>query len=182
MATKKTSTRKTAKKTASKKTATSGAKKPAAAKKTRRTKQRWKVGDVFQIDLPDGRYAYGRVYRDSAVGIYRAITDAPGQPPIGSNDFLFNVGMYEDVLDDGKVKIIGSDPFPSEDAAWPPPTFIKDAISGEYSVYHKGVISKSTKKRSAGLEEAAVWEYEHIVNRILAGNNSPEAWRGKEDE
>ena len=171
MATKKTASRKTA----ARKTATTGARKPAAAKKTRRTKQPWKVGDVFQIDLPDGRFAYGRVYHDASVGIYRQITDKPGQPPIGSGDFLFTVGMYDDILTYGQVQIIGADPFPDAESAWPPATCIKDSISGEYSLYHRGEITPSTKRRCAGLEEAAVWDYDHIVERIMDGGKPAKA-------
>jgi hypothetical protein len=30
-----------------------------------------KVGDIVEINLPDGQYAYGRVLRDASIGIYR---------------------------------------------------------------------------------------------------------------
>jgi hypothetical protein len=73
------------------------------SEKVRRRRLRFKPGDVFQISLPDGRYAYGRVYRDASVGIYRQITDEPDSPPVGSRDFMFNVGMYKDVLITGEA-------------------------------------------------------------------------------
>ncbi len=126
-----------------------------------------KVGDVFQISLPNGKYAYGRVYKDASVGIYRQVTDEPRQPPIGSRDFLFYVGLYQDVLKSGKWPIIGHDKFENSESAWPPPYCIKDILSGEYEIYHKGAIKKSTAEDCRDLEEAAVWDSPHIVDRIM---------------
>ena len=128
---------------------------------------RRKVGDVFQISLPNGRYAYGRIYRDASVGIYRKITDEPRNPPIGSRDFMFHVGMYDDIIKSGEFPIVGRDPFENSESEWPPPNFIKDQISGEYSVYHKGEIRKASESECKGLEEAAVWDSHHIVDRIM---------------
>jgi len=33
-----------------------------------------RVGDIFQIPLPDGRFAYGKVFRDASVGIYETFS------------------------------------------------------------------------------------------------------------
>ena len=50
---------------------------------------------------------------------------------------------------------------------WPPPAFIKDPISGEFSIYYKREIRPSDKDECKNLERAAVWEYAHIVDRIM---------------
>lgn len=134
--------------------------------KNNATKVKFSPGDVFQISLPNGQFAYGRVYRDASVGIYRKITDKMNQPPIGSRDFMFFVGMYEDVLSKGKVPIVGKDPFDNEEASWPPPYSIKDKITGAYRLYHKGKMRPSSKSEAAGLEPAAAWDLHHIVDRI----------------
>jgi hypothetical protein len=131
-------------------------------------RKRVRVGDVFQIPLPDGRYAYGRVYQDASVGIYRSITKQPLQPPIGSRDFLFTVGLYSDILEKGHWKIIGDDAFGSDESSWPPPNFVRDVISGQYQIYHKGVFRPAEPEEIEGLEEAAVYDSEHIVDRIVA--------------
>jgi hypothetical protein len=53
-----------------------------------------RVGDIFEIRLPDGRFAYGKVFRDASVGIYETVFDSPARPSIGSS-FAFVVGLYE---------------------------------------------------------------------------------------
>lgn len=137
------------------------------SKKAGRRKVRFKPGDVFQISLPDGRYAYGRVYRDASVGIYRQVTNEPHKPPVGSRDFMFNVGMYEDVLTSGQCPIVGHDAFESPEAEWPPPNYVKDVLSGAYRIYHKGQFRRASEAEHLGLEEAAVWELRAITDRIM---------------
>jgi hypothetical protein len=131
-------------------------------------RKRVRVGDVFQIPLPDGRYAYGRVYQDASVGIYKSITKQPFQPPIGSRDFLFTVGLYSDILEKGHWKIIGDDAFGTDESTWPPPSFVRDVISGQHQIYHKGLFRPAEPEEIKGLEEAAVYDSEHIVDRVLA--------------
>ena len=128
-----------------------------------------RVGDIFEVPLPNGRFAYGKVFRDASVGIYETVFDAPTRPPIKSA-FLFVVGLYEYILVDGVWLIIGHESFESTDAEWPPPCFIKDAISGEYSRYHKGVIIQSSETECRGLEQAAVWDTDGIIRRIIDNN------------
>ena len=125
------------------------------------------VGDVFQIPLPDGTFAYGRVYKDASVGIYRAITDEPNQPPIGSRDFWFIVGLYINVLEGGTWPIIGRDDFGASESAWPPPMYVKDIITGNYQIYDHGQLHDAVEREVIGLEEAAVWDADHIVRRIM---------------
>lgn len=135
-------------------------------KKSKRKRIRPKVGDIFQIPLPDGRFAYGKVFWDASVGIYRKVFDEPTEPPIRSR-FAFIVGLYDDILKSGVWPIVGHEPFASEEDTWPPPNYIKDIISGEYSIYHKGEIRPSTKEECRGLEEAAVWDAHHVIDRIV---------------
>jgi immunity protein 26 of polymorphic toxin system len=146
---------------------------------TERAKQRFRPSDVFQIALPNGKYAYGRVYRDASVGIYKQLSDDPNTPPIGSRDFMFFVGMYEDILTSGKVPIVGRDRFENEEAAWPPPYSVKDSITGAYRLYHKGKMRPSSKEEAGHLEPAAVWDLHHITDRIMAETRDQPGQRGR---
>jgi hypothetical protein len=51
-----------------------------------------RIGDIFQVPLPDGRFAYGKVFRDASVGIYETIFDTPASLPIKST-FVFMASM-----------------------------------------------------------------------------------------
>lgn len=131
-----------------------------------------RIGDIFQVPLPDGRFAYGKVFRDASVGIYETIFNTPANLPIQSS-FAFIVGLYDDILKSGTWPIIGHEPFGSTDEEWPPPHFIKDVISGEYSLYHKGVICPSSEAECCGLEQAAVWDADDVIARILRSEQYP---------
>lgn len=126
-----------------------------------------KIGDVFEIKLPNSKFAYGRVYNDAAVGIYQDIMNKPNSPPIGSRHFIFIVGMYKEILTSGEFPIIDRDPFDSSDDEWPPPSYIKDLMSGEYKIYHKGKIRESSYEECRNLEETAVWDSQEIIERII---------------
>jgi hypothetical protein len=126
-----------------------------------------KPGDVFQIPLPDGRFAYGRVYDDASVGIYSILTAEPFQPPTGSRSFMFIVGLYSDILARGHWRIIGHDAFDPQESTWPPPYYVRDMISGEYQMYHKGALRSAEPDEVKGLEEAAVYDADHIIERIV---------------
>lgn len=132
-----------------------------------------KPGMVVQISLPNRKFAHGRLYKDVSIAIYTRITDAPSQPPLGSRDFRFNIGIYNDALTSGKCVVVGDDPFRKDEDPWPPPRCIVDPITNECSIYHHGEIKKAPPEECRGLEVAAVWELEHIIDRILNGEESP---------
>jgi hypothetical protein len=136
--------------------------------KAKRKRIRPKAGDIFQIPLPDGRFAYGKVFRDASVGVYQKIFDSPTEPPIEA-PFAFIVGLYDDILKSGMWPIVGHEPLESEEDEWPPPNFVQDEISGAYSIYHKGEMRPSSEEECRRLERAAVWYAHHVIDRIMGG-------------
>jgi hypothetical protein len=127
------------------------------------------VGDILRIPLPDGRYAFGRVLRDASVGIYRETTAASGTPP-SATDYMFVVGVYDDVLASGRWPVVGHADFSNPEDEWPPPYCITDKITGRMSLYHKGQTRPASEAECRGREPAAVWDAHHIVERILKAN------------
>jgi hypothetical protein len=131
-------------------------------------KRRSKVGDVIQLTLEDGTYAYGRVLRDGAVAFYRHRSEVPNAPPIGSRDYQFVVGVYDDVLKSEQCPVVGRDHSEDLEDEWPPEQVIRDVITGKVrDLYHKGVIRKAIGGEGEELEPVAAWGYEHVVDRLM---------------
>ncbi|MEK4527032.1 hypothetical protein CXK86_13290 [Paenibacillus sp. BGI2013] len=129
-------------------------------------RKRIKLGDIYAIPLPNGKFAFGRRLKDASIAIYNVISDTIEEIP-QEEEYQFIVGVYDDVLKSGDWPVVENRPFPNEEEAWPPPACIIDRISGGYEIYHLGEIRPSTREESEGLEIAAVWEAHHIVDRIM---------------
>jgi Immunity protein 26 len=125
-----------------------------------------KLGDMLAIPLHDGRFVFGRVLNDASIGIYRYIAGSKDEPPPTETDYLFVVGVYRDVLTSGQWPRIAHIPFETEEESWQPPCVVCDPITGKRSIYHKGVIRSASVAECKDLEPAAVWDKEHIIDRI----------------
>jgi hypothetical protein len=128
--------------------------------------KRIRLGDVLAIPLNDGRFAFGRVLKDACIGIYRYVAIAKDAPPPLDTQYLFIVGVYRDVLTSGQWPVVARAPFGNEEEAWPPPNVVRDPIDGTCSIYHHGQMRPASLAECDGLEEAAVWEKEEIIDRI----------------
>jgi len=124
------------------------------------------VGDVIQLSLPSGRFAYGRVLRDASVAFYDETTSEPGQPPIGNRNYRFVVGVYDDVLRSDKCPVVGWDPSANLEEDWPPPHKVTDPITKTVRVYHKGTMRPAADYEHESLESAAVWDYKQVIERL----------------
>jgi hypothetical protein len=137
----------------------------------RKGQSRIKEGNVYAIPLADGKYAFcKKMHQESAsIAVYKHIGDAIENTP-KEEEYQFIVGVYIDVLKSGDWPLIENRPFSNEEESEPPPTYILDSISGEYSQYYKGEITPSNKEACRGLEAAAVWDAHHIIDRINGDN------------
>lgn len=128
-------------------------------------KQKEIIGGIYAIPLPDGTFAFGRLYREGLAIFKKRSTDMNNIPDF---EVDFYVGVYKDVLTDGKWPLVGTIPFKENEDIWAPPMFIEDMLRpGNYEIYHKGNIRKSTKEECIGLEYCAVWARNHVVDRLM---------------
>ncbi|MCA0984274.1 immunity 26/phosphotriesterase HocA family protein [Halobacillus yeomjeoni] len=135
-------------------------------------RQRIKTGDVLAIPLPDDTFAFGKIFNDAGIGIYKYIGKDYNDLP-QKEEFQFIVGVYDDVVKSGEWPKVDYRPFEDEESAWSPPSCIFDVISKGSSIYHKGEIYDSTEDECEGLEVAAIWEGHAIIKRIMGD----ESWR-----
>ena len=132
-------------------------------------KRRPNVGDVVQIDLPNGTYAYGRVLRErrwrSTVSGRLSRKTLRLEAAIDE----FTVGVYDDDLRSDHMPVVGYDPSIDLDDEWPPPFRCRDPVTGRVRLYARGQMRSATEEECQGLERAAGWAHHHLVDRLMGG-------------
>jgi len=101
---------------------------------------KYQLGDIVAIPLPDGRFGYGRIYRDLNIGIYQIVSESLlDVAQVRASPIARIVFFDPDLGTSPPWPVIGSHPFTTEEDAWGPPTR-PDPHSGW--VYHKGALRK----------------------------------------
>lgn len=130
-----------------------------------------KEGAFFEIVLPNGKFSYGRIlpkanYAFYDIYEYQRITDIE---KIQAKEILFIISVYKFAITKGRWKQIGSKELESKLQVLPL-KFIEDKLHpGHFEIYNSntGETEPVTKDKCLGLERAAVWEPEHVEERII---------------
>jgi hypothetical protein len=139
------------------------------------TSKGWRVrrreGDVLKIALGDGRHSYAQVSGDPLVVFFEgAFTDDLPLSRVPHLPVLFRIWVHDDAIKKGVWPVIGNQPLTPENEA--EPFFYKqDDMTGALSLYHStfdqtGWERPSSATECAGLECAAVWDAEHVEDRL----------------
>jgi len=157
-----------------------------SAKRTKKIKRT--PGDVLRIDLGDGTYAFGRVL-PSTIGFYDLRT--PENLPVEEvvcRPILFQVWVMDYAVTKGDWPVIGHVPL-TEELLEEPLFFKRDPITKQLSVYRGSTAEDrpATAAECRSLECAAVWDPEHVVDRLRDhSEGKPNKWlesmRVKDDE
>jgi hypothetical protein len=129
--------------------------------------QRRRVGDVVKVEIGDGVHCYGRVLADADFAFYdsRSRVEIPLKE-ISGRPVLFFAAVMRYAVTTGRWKVVGNVALEGESLK-APPTFIQDALHPtRFEIYEGGQIRKSTREECAGLERTAVWDPEHIGDRL----------------
>ena len=135
-----------------------------------------KLGDIYEIELPNGKKAYARLFKENTLAIYRGIYSDYSEVPQEETYFRC-VSVYKKILTDGMWKIVGNRPFGNDNHAWAPPKVVVDAITGKGRLYYKGEIKACSFEECKGLEVAAVWDRNHIIDMIMGETKWDESIR-----
>jgi len=127
---------------------------------------RRRVGDVVSI-LLDGKHeiAYAAILEQSKFAVFdgRDVSNAEGalqRPP------LFYVSVMNSAVTSGRWPIVA---FLPERIAHlqAPPTFMQDPLRPEkFQIYDRGTMRPATRAECESLERTAVWDAEHVEDRI----------------
>lgn len=125
-----------------------------------------RIGNVYEIPLPNGKKAYARLYKEYTLAIYEGLYDNYSQLEHDTKIYRF-ICVYRDVLNNPEWKIVDYKPFSNEDDAWAPPRRVIDPLTLEGRLYYKGVISKCTFDECKDLEVAEVWDKHHVEDMLM---------------
>ena len=122
-------------------------------------KMKTNKGDIFEVQVNDGHMAYAQALNEPEFAFFSS------NPEKSNEGLLFRIWVHKSAIKNwkkvGNIKISGV-----LDADIP--RFKKDPISSAYSTYIGGVESCATYEQVKGLECAAVWEWPHIEERLVA--------------
>lgn len=129
--------------------------------------RRKKVGDIYAILLPNGKYAFARLLRDLNVGIYNHLGENAQDIP-NEDSYMFIVGVYKFVLNEW-VYVLHR-PFPCSEDEFPPPRCVVDVIGKKYYIYNNGKMTLSDRETCCSLERVAAWDNNQLIDRIMGDN------------
>lgn len=138
--------------------------------------KRLKLGDIYEIELPNGKKAYARLFKEYTLAIYNGFYDDYAEVPPVESYFRY-IGAYKKVLTDGVWNIVGNRPFLYEEDAWAPPSVIVDAITGKGSLYYKGEIKSCSFEECKDLEVVAAWDRNHIIDMLMGESKWDDSMR-----
>lgn len=131
-------------------------------------KQKWTTGAVLKISLSDGWHCYSQMlpHDNCEMAFFDSRSKIDLQPSeVVKKAVLFRAAIHKSAFSDGRWLIIGNATI-SEDLLEPKETYIDDKISGKFEIYKAGDIRPANKEQCIGLEQAAVWEANHIEDRL----------------
>ncbi len=130
--------------------------------------KRFVSGRFVRIALADGSYGYGRLRESPIISFYDLRTEYPISDieEVGTKPILFTVVVHKSVLT--KWEVIGKKPL-EERMKDPFFQFWQDI--GNFRncriLDNKGNTRPATPEECKGLERWAVWEAEHVEQRLL---------------
>lgn len=147
---------------------------------TKMKRQKRTTGSIVEIDLKDGNCCYAQILDEGLVFFdlrtkgrlseFEVLSDCP---------VLFFLSVYRDVISQGKWLKVGKLPLRKEFEVLPM-QFIQDNLNPDrFELYNPntGEITKTTKDKVIGLERAAVWEANHVEDRLRDHyDDQPNIW------
>ena len=143
-------------------------------------RQQRTVGAVVRIDLGNGQFSFARILDKANYAFYDVITrdKDTGINAILDRPILFILSVYNDVVTKGLWEKVGYAPLENALKILPK-KYIQDKHTGKVELYdtNTGIITPSSLDQVAGLECAAVWESNHVEERIRDHYaNRPNVW------
>ncbi len=129
------------------------------------------AGSLVRIPLGASENAFARVLAQSQIAAYD-YRDTGDQEPVDvaaviSAPVLFKITVMKSAFDSGRWPVVDQQALEPELAS-PVEYYMKDKLNGKFSVYRgsDGNTRPSTFEECEHLEAAAVWDPEHVEDRL----------------
>jgi len=139
-------------------------------------RQRWSVGAVVRIDLGGLGVAYGQMLQEPEYALFAAASPSASLTEIVASPVLFRLWVSRRAHATGRWAKLGTAPV-SVALAAPVLRFNQDPLDpGHIVLGYDGVSGRaSTAEQCHGFERAAVWEPEHVEERLGSGRRGQES-------
>lgn len=142
-------------------------------------RQRWQVGALVEIPIAENCWAYGQLGEEYFVAVFEGyFSDRPAIEDLVHLPILFKSFVYRYVISRGFWLKVGRVE-PRGDVIKEDYRFKQDSISGTLSLYHSDFAEQGWERPALlseclGLECVAVWEANHVEDRIIAARDGCE--------
>jgi len=124
------------------------------------------VGDVVKIELSDGSLCFGRILDEPLLAFYDVKSSfQPALEDIIKLPVIFKIWVANHAITSGRWEVIGNKEL-DENLLEPVSFFKQDIISKDTYIYLNGKEVSASKEQCLNLERAAVWQPEHVEDRL----------------
>lgn len=146
------------------------------------TKSKWATGNIVRIELDADRHCYGQVAYEPLIVFFAGIHDGDlALDRIPMLPVAFKLWVMKYALTKSIWPVIGNRDVTTENAT-EPYFFKQDQFSGRLALHHSTFAATNYEKPATlsecrGLECAAVWDPEHVVDRLRdLADGRPNKW------
>ncbi|MGS4885691.1 Imm26 family immunity protein [Roseibium sp. MB-4] len=127
--------------------------------------------------MSDGQFSYGRVLAEPLIAFYDFVSESEADAEtVLSQPVKYTLLVMNNAVTSGRWRVIGQADLDA-DLQKPVRFFKQDPFSGKTSLYVEGKEQPADLEQCIGLERMAVWDAEHIEDRILDEiNGRPNKW------
>jgi hypothetical protein len=149
----------------------------------KKKKCKYKIGSIVAVPLPDGRFAFAKIFADYDFGVYSFLSKKiEPLERILAHKFAFFYSATDSAVVSGEWPIVGEEPFPDEDSSWGPPkaggVLPQDGLGvSSPQLKHKGKARTAKIEELVGLdidffEQDPEMFVEMLVDRLIKGDHS----------
>jgi len=150
---------------------------------TKKKRYKYKTGSIVAIPLPNGSFAFAKVFKDYDFGVYSLVSKKiEPVEKILEHEIAFFQSATDSAVVAGEWPVVGEELFPDEGSAWAPPK--AGGVLPQYGLHfsnpmlcYKGKDTSTPIEELIGLDIDSFCQHpelfvEVLVDRLIKGDHS----------